>query len=140
MVSFWKDYRTFTDSIFAKTGIRKFSIENSQGKWNEYLQQIINFLEISITENMNTPSENINSFVGIYKSGELTCEIYRNDDVLYINGIRQIWPNSRLLPREGNKFEVESLPINVTFISNKLFIAGPRLFDGEVERVLIKQD
>jgi thymidylate kinase len=140
MVSFWKDYRTFTDNIFAKTRIRKLSIENSEGKWNEYLQQIINFLEISITERTNTPSEDIDSFVGIYKSGEITCEIYHNDDVLYINGIQQIWPNSRLLPREGNKFEVESLPINVTFISNKLFITGPRLFDGEVERVLIKQD
>jgi thymidylate kinase len=140
MVSFWKDYRTFTDNIFTKTKIRKLSIENSEGKWNEYLQKIIKFLEISYTEKMNNPSEVIDSFVGIYKCGEITCEIYRNDDELYIDGIQQIWPHSRLLPREENKFEVESLPINVAFISNKLLITGPRLFDGDVERVLMKQD
>lgn len=140
MVSFWKDYRTFTDNIYEKIRIRKLSIENSEGKWNEYLQQIINFLEISITEKTNTPSEDINSFVGIYKCDEITCEIYHDDNMLYINGIQQIWPNSRLLPREGNMFDVESLPINVTFISNKIFIAGPQLFNGKVERVLMKQD
>jgi thymidylate kinase len=138
MVSFWEDYRAFTDHFFTKTRIRKLSIENSEGTWNEYLREIMNFLEISFVERMNIPSEDTDSFVGIYIDGGITCEICRSDDELYINGIQQIWPNSRLLPRGGNKFEVESLPINLTFISNKLFITGPRLFDGDVERVLVK--
>jgi thymidylate kinase len=140
MVSFWEDYRSFTDSIYAKTRIKKLSIENSEGKWNEYLQQIMNFLGVPMVKEMITPSEDLDSFVGIYKSDEITCEIYRIDNILYINGIHQIWPNSRLLRTEANSFEVESLPIKLIFVSNKLLIAGPKLFDGEVESVLTKMD
>jgi thymidylate kinase len=139
MVSFWQDYRTFTDKIFAKIRIRKLSIENSECKWNEYLQRIINFLGISITEKKETSLEEIDHFVGIYKNNEITCEVYRSGDALYIDGFQQIWPKSKLLHRVGNKFDVESLPIQITFESNKIYMNGPQLFGGEVKGMFIKQ-
>ncbi|WP_018757212.1 hypothetical protein [Paenibacillus terrigena] len=138
MVSFWKDYRHFTNSIIEKTRMRKLSIENSEGDWDKYLLEIMEFLEISMSKKVVIRTEDMDSYTGIYKCGEMICEVYRMNNELYMNGIQQIWPNSRLLPRMKNQFEVESLPIKVTFSSTKIHMEGPRLFDGSVEKVFSK--
>jgi hypothetical protein len=57
---------------------------------------------------------------------------------LILNGLPIIWPNSRLLQRDHNMFEVESLPIYLRFLPEKLHITGPELFDGKTEKILIK--
>jgi hypothetical protein len=35
-------------------------------------------------------------------------------------------------------FEVESLPIYLRFLPDKIHITGPELFDGKTEKILIK--
>jgi thymidylate kinase len=140
MVSFWTDYRDFTDQIFAQIKIDKLAIENSASKWEEYMDQITSFLDLPVPVKVDAYMESMDCFVGIYSNSKETCQIYRDGDDLYLNGISRIWPKSRLIPSGRTKFVIESLPINVQFTLNRIFISGPRLFDGEVNLTLTKSE
>ena len=139
MVQFWQEYRSLTDRIFERTTLRKLAIDNSVGNWAEYLSQITEFLKVTETKITYFDPEEVNSIVGIYKNSNVTCEIYQINGELYINSFKGIWPNSHLLRRGRNRFEIESLPIQVEFIEDKMTITGPQLFDGAINNELFKQ-
>ncbi|QJD83038.1 hypothetical protein [Cohnella herbarum] len=89
MVSFWKDYRQFTDGIVENIGFRKIAVDTANGDWDEYLKDVSDFLGITKAATVAN-LEDIDSYIGIYRSGTTTCKIKSDDGELYI----YIW-NSR---------------------------------------------
>jgi hypothetical protein len=140
MVRFWEDYRAFTDQLFTNIDFPKISIANLAGEWQLYLKRILHFLEVPLIINSTITKNEMEGYVGKYSDYEFTCEVYQKDNDLFINGLPIIWPSSRLLPRDYNLFEVESLPIYLRFLPERLHITGPELFDGVTEKIMIKKD
>lgn len=64
---------------------------------------------------------------------------------LFLDGAPQVWPHSRLLPKEHNAFDVEALPFAVAFDEasdgriTRMVATGPELLSGKLPQVFVKE-
>lgn len=145
MVQYWADFRALTDELFHKLSFHKISIETTEGSWGSYWSSILQFLNWTDWTGgieQSLINEQSSQYAGTYSDGSTTCEVRLAGDQLFLDGGGiSIWPNTRLLPLRPQVFDLESLPIQVTFKpdSDCLLITGPELFGGSVDKVLQKR-
>ncbi len=128
VIKLWSEYQDFTDKLFEGYGFKKLSIDNSEGNWSTYRQQIMKFLNLKlISETVDVHIDEKRIFCGTYreKEGDLSCSVKILDENLVCD---LIWPDIRVLPdiNKNNLFYLESFPINLKFIENQ---------DGSVESI-----
>src|SRR5690625_255459 len=117
MVKYWEDYRSITDDIFNKLEISKLAIENSEGKYDNYFSQILDHLDLGNRPAKSVSNQELEEFVGTYHSKDSlsVCYIEKYKDHLIIDGIPYVWKKTKLLPVSSSVFDIESMPLTVTF-------------------------
>lgn len=159
LISYWQDYRTMTDEWFNRLGTDKLAMRVEDHNRDDSWDQIRSFLNLPVkpecadiveeSQRQITTQRVFPRYIGLYTDtgldidveGATRCEISLDADTLYIHGGGpSIWPHTRLLYLSPGVFQVESLPIQLTFLSDpdRLHITGPELFSGPVERLLLK--
>ncbi len=85
-VTFFKEFRKVTDKIFDKFRGRKLAIENSNGEWEKYYEQISQLLALPLIDEENRPEADLEIYVGRYKkeNGDLEYTIALDEENLYI--------------------------------------------------------
>jgi hypothetical protein len=68
MVRFFQSYKELMDLLFEKLTMRKLAIENSQGDWETYNQQIADFLSIPPLVETCHPLNPLSDLTGQYKN------------------------------------------------------------------------
>ena len=145
MAAFWTAFRHLTDAAFAGSAMPKLAIDTSTGDWPAYQRQIADFLALPpVAEKLTMPPTALARFVGRYSrtvnDHQETCSVELLDGNLSLDGVPETWPNSRLLPKVGTTFAVESLPLEVTFavgvagVAVSLAVTGPAFLAGPVTR------
>jgi thymidylate kinase len=147
-VAYWAAYRRFTDAAFARVGFPKLALENGAGDWPRYHRQVLQFLGLAPLPEAAIHPDDLERFVGRYVSAAgdgKTCTVRREDGALVVDGPREVWPDTALLPRAPGLFAVESLPFAVAFSEGSpggtvgLAVSGPELLDGPVAAVFERQ-
>jgi hypothetical protein len=88
-------------------------------------------------------NQELEGFVGRYQSKDSLsiCYIEKYENYLIMDGVPYVWKKTKLLPVSSSVFEIESMPLTVTFdkdsSSDKLImnIIDPELYnrsEGEV--------
>ncbi|MGN6759377.1 MAG: hypothetical protein ACTHMJ_23660 [Thermomicrobiales bacterium] len=144
MVAFWTAFRRLTDAAFVGSAMPRLAIDTSTGDWPAYQRQVADFLALPPATDVTMPSAALERFTGRYgrtvNNRQETCTVALRDGDLVLDGVPELWPQSRLLPEGGTAFAVESFPLNVTFAvgaSGKavsLTLTGPALLSGPVTR------
>jgi len=142
LVAYWTTYRGITDAAFSASGSPKLAIETSAGAWRDYQCQARDFLGLPRIDDDVAVAEGLERFVGLYRSVDndpsITCTISLEQGSLLLDGLPEVWPRARLLPKAPSLFEVASLPIEVSFEvdaaedTGTMTVAGPHLFGGAV--------
>lgn len=147
-VAYWTAYRQFTDGAFARVGFAKLALENGAGDWSRYHRQVLEFLGIAPLPEAAIPAGDLEQFAGRYVSAAddgRTCTVRRKGDALIVDGLREVWPHTPLLPRAPDVFAVESLPFAVTFSEGspggtvQITVSGPELLSGPVDAVFVRE-
>lgn len=148
MATLWTDYRAFTDQALARLGFPGLAIENSAGDWSTYQRQAVRFLGLPESTEPLILDRRFARFTGIYRYWdggiEQSCTVHLEDGELFLDGVPHIWPRNRLIARTGNVFDVESLPLEVTFAEGasgsveRMILTGPELLSGPVNTVFEK--
>lgn len=122
VIKLWSDYQNFTNQLFERYQFKKLSIENSIGEWDDYRQQILDFLDLNlVTENRDLTLGEKKRYCGTYKEqeGKLGCTVKLLNGNLVCD---LIWPDIRILPVEtgdNNLFYLESFPVFIKFKENE---------------------
>ncbi len=142
LVAYWTAYRGITDAAFSSIGSPKLAIETSAGAWRDYQCQALDFLGLSFIDDSVAVADGLERFVGLYRSVDntpsITCTVSLEQGSLLLDGLPEVWPRARLLPKALSVFEVASLPIEVSFEvdaaedTGTMTVAGPHLFGGAV--------
>jgi hypothetical protein len=153
-VAYWEAFRSLTDSLFERSGCARLQIANDAGDWQRYLARILEFLELppAIGEAALRLSEAAaRRLAGTYgfthRGSARSCEITFTDGFLYVTGMPEVWPRTRLIPREGEPgvFLTESLPFEIRFLTDEdgeareLRAGGRDLLGGSIPRTYTRR-
>ena len=92
----WKKW-FISKELFSDFDFRKIQIENSKNDWEFYRKQIIDFLELPMTDE-HLFDDSFEKFKGYYSG----LKIHIKNNRLCLN---VFWPNLKLLPITENEFE-----------------------------------
>ncbi len=148
LVSYWQDYRALTDESFEGLSFPKISINNTEGDWLVYYRDILNFLGVNEKQNRSIVQDDLQRFVGSYYSkqdGEKVCWVVLDGGRLIVDGLRQVWTKTTLIPKSLNSFDVESLPFQVKFEEDErgimnMYLSGCELLDGPVDMIFTREE
>jgi len=142
LAAYWTAYREITDATFSAIGWTKLAIETSVGAWHDYRCQALGFLDLPRIDDGVDVAEDLERFVGLYRSVDndpsIACTVSLKEGSLLLDGLPEVWPHARLLPKAPSVFDVASLPIEVSFEADAaedtvtMTVVGPHLFGGEV--------
>jgi thymidylate kinase len=144
--TYWQDYRVLTDDLFNDLRMSRISINNSEGDWQLYNNEILKFLEIDMDKVEPDANYDIHKFVGIYQSKDKdhpVSVIVNEEGMLVADGLPHVWTKTVLIPRSSRIFDVQSLPFHVTFEEDylknmQIYLSGSALFDGPVDYIFIR--
>ena len=145
MVTFWAAYRALIDTVRAALDIPALAIENAAGDWQTYQREVVNFLALPLLGEESTAQVDLEQFAGVYIGGSASCTVWLDNGGLVVDGLPHVWPRSRLILRSDITFDVESLPLAVTFVDDAfgttsgMVVSGPELLLGKVDAVLVKE-
>lgn len=118
IVAFFQSYKELTDFIFAELTIRKLAIENSQGDWEAYNQQISDFLSIPPLVETCNPLNPLSDFTGKYQ------EVKSGDTLVIVTDGKKLsldYPTKlRLFHKVDNLFCVEATVNEISFEHNEV--------------------
>jgi thymidylate kinase len=150
MVAFWTAFRHLTDAAFAGGAMPKLAIDTSTGDWPVYQRQVADFLALPPSAEATMPPAALARFVGRYShtvnDRQEVCTVALLDGNLVLDGVPELWPQSRLLPEADTAFAVESFPLAVTFavdaagVAVSLAVTGLVLLSGPVEHKYVRED
>ncbi len=148
MISYWTEYRHFTDTVFSTIRWAKLSIENSASDWVIYQQQVLDLLELSALPELSLPVEMLDMLTGIYSFMEdrvkQICTVKRVQDHLFLDGVPHIWPNNRLIVLSHLVFAVDSFPYKVRFVQeadgtiSQMHLTGPEQLFYSVNYIFVR--
>ncbi len=113
VVAFFQTCKELTDALFAELTLKKLAMENSQGEWDAYNQQIAEFLAIPPLTEHCTPLNPLSDLVGTYRQNDSdeTLVIVAKENRLFLDHPTQL----RLLHKAGNHFCVEGTLNEISF-------------------------
>ncbi len=120
--TFWQDFVTLTDTLFAHSRFGKLRIENSAGDWERYNQEVTAFLGLSHVPEYTLSEKDADRYVGVYVDGEHN----RRFRVSYENGALGInlMAQTKLVPQGEHHFAAESWHFVIQFEDERLKIGG----------------
>jgi thymidylate kinase len=141
LVTYWTDYRCFTDAALATIDIATLAIDTTAGDWATYQRQIRDFLDLPPVDETPLSLDYLERLVGTYRfqgdDERPACQVsLAADGHLLIDGLPAVWPRTRLVPIAPNTFAVESLPFTIVFeeaaaaASTTMRVIGPALLFG----------
>jgi len=115
---FLRDYGKYAKMLFDSAPSPKLSLEITEGKWGDYVDQLLNFMNLSKVE---PPTAQYPS--GKYYNEELkqSVEII-NDQFLTPDGGRK-----RLIPKSDTIFYLNDLPVLIRVDNNTIIIEGEQV-------------
>jgi len=113
-IRLWQDFTDFTLEVFEEYEFRKIQFENSEHKWDEYKNQIMQFLELENFEEA-LYDNSMDQFCGDYIGKGSVYKVHIKNNRLCLD---TFWPNLKLLPTGENRFEVEGFPVVLHFIKD----------------------
>lgn len=116
VLGFCRAWRNLVDGLFARLEIRKLTIENSARRWWNYERQITDFLGLPAipADLLSAPvPEPVDRFPGHYQDAASNdvLVIAADDRGLYLDDARR----TRLIHKEGNRFYLEAMNIELAF-------------------------
>ncbi len=150
MVTYWKNFRTLIEAALFQFDASKLTLENSAGEWSVYERNVLDFLNLPADEKVAFAPFLLKHFAGTYSykedDGDHMCLVLFENNALIIDGMPQVWPRTRLIPRSRNVFDIESLPFQVTFAEDAhgtisgMKVTGPELLFGNVDRFFVREE
>jgi thymidylate kinase len=143
LVHYWTDYRLFIDAMTAALTCSTLAIDTTEGAWHAYEDHVLNSLDLPPAgDDRKEGTQNLGRYVGSYRSmnvdPEIVCTIHLEHDSLFLDGMPEVWPRTRLIPTTSGVFEVASLPIEIRFAEDAagaidtLHVTGPDMLDGSI--------
>lgn len=127
-IEFFREYRSIGDELYDELGINKVDIENSEGIWDKYKEDILKFLKVKHLEDGAVPCDILENYVGTYLNGEIQRKIpvvlEKGRLFFYINETYK----ERLIPIYNNSFHIEASTLDAIFLKNE---------SGKVDRLVI---
>ena len=129
----WEAIRELTDALFTEYTISKRAIESSGGAWQQYRQQILEFLDLPLVADEEIVRQSdLKKWVGGYRirNGKIRqrCEVGLENGELVINGPGA--QSYRLIPIDTHSFYRGVSPIIVAFLENKSGIVREMRIDS----------
>jgi thymidylate kinase len=156
LVAFWEDYRDLADTLFTRSPLAKCCIPTDAGDWPAYLQRVCAFLGLPAADGAEPrPNSALERFAGTYdfthRGERRRCQVTYEGGALYLTGVPDVWPRTRLIPLEtidegGASFAAESLPFEFTFLEDaargvrEMRAAGPDFVWGSIPRAFAKRE
>lgn len=114
--------RAEADAIVSRLGLRKLAIEKSAGDWRNYYDLITSELGVRAIVPPLAPPANAKQLAGHYRSAEEAGQGYHvtvGADALYVSRMARL----RLLPKQGNAFQVLGTRWEVEFATDSAGVA-----------------
>jgi hypothetical protein len=116
LLAFCEAWRDLVDQLYSRLRMNKLAIENSARRWPEYERQITDFLGLpAIPDDLLAapPPQPVDRFPGRYRDcrGEDVLAVAADGQGLYLDDAR----GTRLFHREGNRFLVQALNLELAF-------------------------
>ncbi|MFX0107547.1 MAG: hypothetical protein ACFE7R_04620, partial [Candidatus Hodarchaeota archaeon] len=104
-----------SDRILASYPFPKLIIDPTEGEWDLYYKQILEFVDIDFIPEQKMSIEFLEQFQGVYQilDSDFTCSIKLINESLFILGF--LHKEFRLIFAEENTFEVEGTPYTIHF-------------------------
>jgi thymidylate kinase len=128
-----RELREMYGEMFAEAPVRKLAIDNSQGEWGQYEQQMLDFLELTRVSDPVVSESVLRNLQGSYKNETLQMEIkayVENGALLMQRGSRWV---RKLIPKRELTFYVPDLSVEITFEPDKLIVSGIPTTDAWTE-------
>lgn len=117
---FLRDYSISVSLLFKSFAGNKLSLEISKGNWTDLEDEMLSFLNVRRTTNIDACAPN-----GIYKNAQLGYIIkVENLSIVDPKGARR-----KLTPKNQNEFYVDWLPVILHFENGGIVIAGSQIAD-----------
>lgn len=117
---FLRDYSRMTNLLFHSFAGNKISLEISKGNWIDLEDEMLSFLGIGRTPDIEACAPN-----GIYKNRELGYSIkVENLSIVDPDGAER-----KLIPKKHNEFYVDWLPVILRFENGGIVVAGSQICD-----------
>ncbi|MBO5473569.1 MAG: hypothetical protein J6A08_07280 [Lachnospiraceae bacterium] len=117
---FLRDYSLMVGRLFHSFAGNKLSLEISKGNWIDLEDEMLSFLGVKRTPNIDACAPN-----GIYKNRELGYIIkVENLSIFDPNGTER-----KLTPKSQNEFYVDWLPVILRFENDRIVVAGSQIGD-----------
>jgi len=146
LVRYWADYRALTDAAFAALPWDKIALETTGGAWHTYERRALDLLDLppAVGTDGGLPTD-LRRFVGAYRSLDgappATCVVRLGGAGLLLDGMPEVWPGARLVPKGRGAFDVASLPIEISFAgeaagggADTMTVAAPEFLGGGIPK------
>jgi hypothetical protein len=129
-INFFTEYRNIGDELYSEFNIGKVSIENSEGRWENYKEEILRILDVKFKEDSLVPVEIMEEYVGEYDNKEVQREfsirLEERGLFLYTNKTYK----ERLIPIYNNSFHIEASTLDIIFLKNESGIVNRLIIGG----------
>lgn len=120
MITFWKDFVRLTDTLYEDLDFRKFKLDVSGDRWDDYYQEITEALHLSFIPDPLISEEEAQKYIGKYVQGEdsRVFTISFQDGKLLVDVFLDV--ASPLIKETDNTFAVSGWHFKVYFEENEL--------------------
>jgi energy-coupling factor transporter ATP-binding protein EcfA2 len=153
LVRYWADYRALTDAAFAALPWDKIALETTSGAWQTHERRVLDVLDLPPADTADgigagSPAD-LRRFVGAYRSIDdappATCTVRLGDTGLLLDGMPEVWPDTRLVPTGPSVFDVASLPIEISFGgdtaggADTMTVGAPEFLGGSIPKAFERE-
>ncbi|GGE02889.1 hypothetical protein [Paenibacillus nasutitermitis] len=117
---FLRDYGSCARMLFDSVPTSKLSLEITEGNWNDYVDLLLNFLNLSYV-----PSRSFTLPNGTYMCEEINQQIQLVEGHL----ITPDGAKKKLMPRSSSEFFIHDLPVIIRLDGERIIIKGEQLCD-----------
>lgn len=120
-------YQDFIEKLFDQFEIDKLKISTDDENWDEYINIILNKLNLKQTLNEEYRFDYQN-YVGSYSCEDWQVEINYDEieDKMFLS---VFWPKIELIYRGNNTFKLDKFPLQLQFIDDKIIFTGDLIWN-----------
>jgi hypothetical protein len=115
LIGYYRRQRLLIDAVLPRLSVRHEAVDVSGARWDKYERRITGFLGIRRAWSAARPPADLLRHVGTYRGTAtgLPCQVTTDLRALYVH--LPAMRAQRLLPIDGGRFCVESMPIDIRF-------------------------